>query len=920
MSDPSIPPKVSSRLSSSARLSNSLSRRVHREVRFGDYILGSTLGQGEFGKVKLGWRKDGKQPEQVAIKLIRKDTVPPKSNREIKVFREINALKLLTHPNIVRLEEVIQNDKYIGIVLEYASGGELFDHILTHRYLKDNVACRLFAQLVSGVHYLHSKGIVHRDLKLENLLLDKHKNVIITDFGFANSFKAGPGGAIHDLMSTSCGSPCYAAPELVVSDQKYVGRKVDVWSCGVILYAMLAGYLPFDDDPANPDGDNITQLYKYITSTPLTFPEYIQPMPRDLLRKILVSDPNRRIDLNSIRSHAWLAPHAHFLSVTPVEWDRSFLRQPSVQQPPPVPQPTQRPMSYHPPSSAFATPALPPTQIVPPSPATPASEYSNGPPVSYRAQAPSPSSQIQRPTMPPPNSNSSLSNFFPAPSTPTATNPPSFPPPSIHRPATPTQTSSRAPGADAPYQTHARRHSVQTGYTKGITPAPHFRPTPDVAQQQRRPLSITSTDDVLASLEDQDSRIYSSVSSASSRNAITPINENTPAVADSAELTDELAKVAITKNANAARLPPATRKPRPTSFQPSYVYSSSSSFSYVEPAKAASPIPGKPLNFHVPMSSEPRVGVTPESALPGEISRPSAFKPLDVDSKESLHPSPPALVVDEATPGQRVASGEAGSVNESRSIASPQTPVSNSPVLPTNPGQVEIHKGGRYSDDQGVPNFDLVAAEVDGHSVMSTQQYPSYPKRSHKRNANSVSYGADKFFGKIMGYSPPKENAPAAGMYGTQVQMPAQQPVNTASRHRHTKSMIPTSMTSYTDGTGSISSKKSATKRFSFLSFYSGFGSSSANEQRSSTPDSASQSSFVFGGNSTTAKAKDSRRILEPPAQDRSHTMNQRHNRTASMGLPFYNTPAANGSMEKDQAPSAARKVVDFFKRRSRVQ
>ena len=228
MSDPYVPPRVSSRLSSSARLSNSISRRVHREVRFGDYVLGSTLGQGEFGKVKLGWRKDGKQPEQVAIKLIRKDTVPPKSSRETKVFREINALKLLTHPNIVRLEEVIQNDKYIGIVLEYASGGELFDYILNHRYLKDNIACRLFAQLISGVHYLHSKGIVHRDLKLENLLLDKHKNIIITDFGFANSFKVSSDGSIYDLMATSCGSPCYAAPELVVSDTKYIGRKVNV--------------------------------------------------------------------------------------------------------------------------------------------------------------------------------------------------------------------------------------------------------------------------------------------------------------------------------------------------------------------------------------------------------------------------------------------------------------------------------------------------------------------------------------------------------------------------------------------------------------------------------------------------------------------------------------------------------------------
>ncbi|GMG23907.1 unnamed protein product [Ambrosiozyma monospora] len=293
-------------------------RRVPREVRFGAYVLGSTLGEGEFGKVKLGWRKDGKHPSQAAIKLIRRDSIPRGSEKESKIHREINALKKLSHPNIVRLEEVLQNDKYIGIVLEYASGGELFDYILEHKYLKESLASRLFAQLVSGVDYMHNKGIVHRDLKLENLLLDKHKNIVITDFGFVNSF------AGHDLMRTSCGSPCYAAPELVVSSEPYEGRKVDVWSCGVILYAMLAGYLPFDDDPQNPDGDNIARLYHYITHTPLTFPEYIQPTPRDLLRKILVSNPRRRINLKQVRSHPWLSPHAPFLSVTPIEWDKNY--------------------------------------------------------------------------------------------------------------------------------------------------------------------------------------------------------------------------------------------------------------------------------------------------------------------------------------------------------------------------------------------------------------------------------------------------------------------------------------------------------------------------------------------------------------------------------------------------------------------
>jgi serine/threonine protein kinase len=154
---------------------------------------------------------------------------------------------------------VIETDKYIGIILEYASGGELFDHILAHRYLRERDAAKLFSQLISGVWYIHQKKIVHRDLKLENLLLDRHRNVIITDFGFANRFEHRP----DDLMQTSCGSPCYAAPELVISEGLYVGSAVDIWSCGVILYAM-SGYLPFDDDPANPDSDNVILLYKYM--------------------------------------------------------------------------------------------------------------------------------------------------------------------------------------------------------------------------------------------------------------------------------------------------------------------------------------------------------------------------------------------------------------------------------------------------------------------------------------------------------------------------------------------------------------------------------------------------------------------------------------------------------------------------------
>lgn len=199
-------------------------------------------------------------------------------------------------------------------------GGELFDHILANRYLKEKDAQKLFAQLVSGVDYLHKKHIVHRDLKLENLLLDKHRNIIITDFGFANRFDH----AADDLMATSCGSPCYAAPELVVSEGLYVGSAVDIWSCGVILYAMLSGYLPYDDDPANPDGDNINLLYKYIMNTKLNFPDHMTAQAKHLLQIMLVPDPEYRCRIEHIMQHPWLSGQRDFFDKTVEEQEHSF--------------------------------------------------------------------------------------------------------------------------------------------------------------------------------------------------------------------------------------------------------------------------------------------------------------------------------------------------------------------------------------------------------------------------------------------------------------------------------------------------------------------------------------------------------------------------------------------------------------------
>ena len=223
---------------------------------------------------------------------------------------------MLKHTNIVRLFDIVETDKYIGVIVDYVPGGDLSDHIDKHGFFQEDKARSLFAQLISGIWYIHQREIVHRNLKLEKLLLDRNGDIIITDFGSANRFEHGP----DDLMQTSCGSPCYAAPELVISEGLYVGSAVDIWSCGVILYAMLAGHLPFDDCP---DGDDINVLYKYIVNTPLSFPDYVSRDARDLLGVMLQPNPLNRVDLKHVMQHRWLVPDAHLFdkSVEDLEAD-----------------------------------------------------------------------------------------------------------------------------------------------------------------------------------------------------------------------------------------------------------------------------------------------------------------------------------------------------------------------------------------------------------------------------------------------------------------------------------------------------------------------------------------------------------------------------------------------------------------------
>ena len=210
---------------------------------------------------------------------------------EEKVQREINILHLCTHPHIIRLYEVIDTPTDIFLVNEYVSGGELFDYIVSKGRLSADEARNFFHQIVSGVEYCHFQKIVHRDLKPENLLLDANLNIKIADFGLSNLMRDG------DFLRTSCGSPNYAAPE-VISGHLYAGPEVDVWSCGVILYALLCGSLPFDDE-------SIPNLFKKIKSGMYSLPSHLSQLARNLIPRMLEVDPMKRITIPEIRQHPW---------------------------------------------------------------------------------------------------------------------------------------------------------------------------------------------------------------------------------------------------------------------------------------------------------------------------------------------------------------------------------------------------------------------------------------------------------------------------------------------------------------------------------------------------------------------------------------------------------------------------------------
>ncbi|KAI8099229.1 kinase-like domain-containing protein [Halteromyces radiatus] len=258
-----------------------------QRLRIGQYQIIKTIGTGSFGKVKLAVHAVTNQ--KVALKFINRKKIAT-MDMSGRVKREIQYLKLLRHPHIIKLYEVITTATDIIMVIEYAAR-ELFNYIVEKGKMSEDDARRFFQQIICAVEYCHRHKIVHRDLKPENLLLDANNNVKIADFGLSNIMTDG------DFLKTSCGSPNYAAPE-VISGKLYAGPEVDVWSCGVILYVMLCGRLPFDDE-------YIPTLFKKINGGIYTMPSFLSPETKYLLTSMLVVDPLKRITIQEIRQNPW---------------------------------------------------------------------------------------------------------------------------------------------------------------------------------------------------------------------------------------------------------------------------------------------------------------------------------------------------------------------------------------------------------------------------------------------------------------------------------------------------------------------------------------------------------------------------------------------------------------------------------------
>ncbi|CAH8849141.1 unnamed protein product [Trichobilharzia szidati] len=261
---------------------------VREEQYVGPYRLEKTLGKGQTGLVKMGVHcVTGKK---VAVKIVNREKLSDSVLQ--KVEREIAIMKLIEHPHVLGLYDVYENRRHLYLILEHVSGGELFDYLVRKGRLAPKEARRFFKQIISALDFCHSHCICHRDLKPENLLLDDQLNIRVADFGMASLQPEG------SLLETSCGSPHYACPE-VIRGEKYDGRMADVWSCGVILYALLVGALPFDDD-------NLRNLLEKVKKGVFHIPAFVSADCQSLLRAMIEVDTRKRITLKEVLEHKWV--------------------------------------------------------------------------------------------------------------------------------------------------------------------------------------------------------------------------------------------------------------------------------------------------------------------------------------------------------------------------------------------------------------------------------------------------------------------------------------------------------------------------------------------------------------------------------------------------------------------------------------
>ena len=255
-----------------------------------NYEMKKEIGEGNFGKVKLGIFKP--TGEEFAIKILNKKKI--KKQMKNVMLRENDIITKLNHINIVFVYKIIDTEEDYYIIMEYCKLGELFDYIVKKKRLSEEEASVFFYQLINGVEYIHSKGIAHRDLKPENLLLTEDKVLKIIDFGLSHEFNE------DQFLKTKCGSPSYAAPE-IIARPTYNGFKIDIWCCGIILYAMLCGYLPFEGDSESET--NNVELFKNILECEPELPDFLSDMSKDLIYEILNPDPEERISIQKIKKH-----------------------------------------------------------------------------------------------------------------------------------------------------------------------------------------------------------------------------------------------------------------------------------------------------------------------------------------------------------------------------------------------------------------------------------------------------------------------------------------------------------------------------------------------------------------------------------------------------------------------------------------